>query len=74
MKAYKIEILIVDHDELGPEEIKQVIENTRYPNRCIMPQVQKIIQRDIGAWSDDHPLNNYGTMARAYQDIFGGDQ
>lgn len=57
MKAYKVTVLIVDHDQLGPEEITAVIENARYPNRCIMPDVKKIESCDIGPWEDEHPLN-----------------
>ncbi len=35
MKAYKVEILIVDHDKVGEEDIKSLIENAKYPNYCI---------------------------------------
>jgi hypothetical protein len=31
-KVYKVELLIIDHDGLGQDEITSVIENTRYPN------------------------------------------
>lgn len=76
MKAYKLEILIVDHDQCGADEIKSVIENQRYPNWCISPNVMSITERDIGEWHDDHPLNKYGTMARHYTDLFapGGEK
>ena len=60
MKVYKLEIMIIDHDNCGAEEIKDVIENARYPNRCIMPEVMSIKHADIGEWSDEHPLNNLG--------------
>ena len=72
MKAYKIEILVIDFDGIGEDEIKSVIENAKYPNRCINPAVMDTKERDIGDWSDDHPLNKYETMAQAYQDIFTG--
>lgn len=57
MKAYKIEILIINHEELSQEEIESVIENTIYSNRCISPEIWGIKEIDIGEWSDDHPLN-----------------
>ena len=57
MKAYKIEILIIDHDELGADEISKALEMARYPNHCISPDVKKVTAADIGEWSDDHPLN-----------------
>ncbi len=70
MNAYKIEILVIDHDELGEEELKTVIENTRYPNRCISPDVKKIEARDIGVWHDEHPLNLHATADAEYQRLF----
>ena len=57
MKAYKIELLIEDHDEIGIDQIIDVIENARYPNRCISPEVIGVMESDIGEWHDDHPLN-----------------
>jgi len=68
-KVFKIEILIIDHDQCGEEGVKDVIENARYPNRCISPHVMNIKSAEVD-WDDDHPLNNYGTMAAAYRDLF----
>jgi hypothetical protein len=70
MKAYKLEILVIDHDELGPEEIKDVIENIKYPNWCISPSVKSIIAREIGEWHDNHPLNLFSTMDGEYTRLF----
>lgn len=70
VKAYKIELLIVDHDELGPEEIKTVIENQKFPNWCISPNVMNVEERDIGEWGDDHLLNSLESMASEYERIF----
>lgn len=67
MKAYKIEILIIDHDKVG-EDIKHHIENARYPNRCIYPHVMNITETDIGPWTDDHPLNK--DLVNEYGRIF----
>jgi hypothetical protein len=69
MKAYKVELLIVDHDEIGPDEMKIVIENTRYPNHCISPDVMDIKSADIGEWSDNHPLN-YTNCIAEYKRLF----
>ncbi len=68
-KVYKIEILVIDHDQLGQAEVVRVIENTKYPNYCINPSVENIRSVDVD-WSDDHPLNNSGTSAAAYRDLF----
>ena len=70
MKAYKLEILIIDHDGCGAESIIQEIENQRYANDCITPQVMKIIEKDIGKWTDDHPLNSTETCGDEYQKLF----
>lgn len=71
MKAYKLEVLVIDHDGIGGEEIRDVLENTRYPNRCISPDVKNIIEKDIGEWDDDHPLNLHSKQDQAYREIFG---
>jgi hypothetical protein len=58
MKVYKLEVVVIDHDNIGGEDIKDVLENTRYPNRCISPEITDIKEVDIGEWDDNHPLNN----------------
>lgn len=70
MKAMKVELLIIDFDEIGEEEIKSVIENTKYPNRCIYPDVQNIETVDVGEWSDDHPLNLLDKQKEEYKRLF----
>ena len=70
MKAYKLEILIIDHDFLGAEEIQSVIENTKYPNWCISPEVKTVEERDIGEWEDSHPLNLRDKCEDEYRRIF----
>lgn len=56
MRAYKLTVLVVDHDSVG-EEIAEMIEDARYPNHCISPSVIDIQSVDIGEWDDSHPLN-----------------
>ncbi len=70
MKAYKLEILVIDHDECGPDDIASAIENARYPNRCISPKVKAIEEKDIGEWHDRHPLNLNSTSDEEYRRIF----
>lgn len=70
MKAYKLEILVIDHDHLGEGEIRSVLENTKYPNYCINPQVMRVDEREIGEWHDDHPLNNRDKVQQSYLDTF----
>lgn len=66
-KIYKVELLIIDHDDLGPAELKAVLEHTKYPNRCISPEVKQIETREV-EWSDDHPLNSTGLSAEEEYD------
>lgn len=73
MKAYKVVLLVVDHDELGDEEITEVIEHTRYPNHCVSPTVMTIEGADIGEWTDDHPLNSYDTMKPEFERLFSSE-
>jgi len=74
MKAYKIELLVIDFDGIGEEEIKSVIENAKYPNRCISPDVKSIECADIGEWDDDHPLNSSLTSDEEYNRLFGDNK
>ena len=46
-KLYTVILSILDLDELGADGIKDVIENTKYPNYCIDPKVIEISSVDI---------------------------
>lgn len=70
MKVYKIEIPVIDFDDIGEYDIREVLENAHYPNRCISPQVKSVEGRDIGEWTDEHPLNNRTTTDAAYRELF----
>lgn len=70
MKAYKIEMLVIDFDQLGERAIIETIETTRYPNHCISPSVRAIECRDIGLWDDNHPLNNKNKADAEYTRLF----
>ncbi len=70
MKVYKIEVMIIDHDGLGPEGIRSAIQNARYANHCISPKVVGVEERDIGEWNDDHPLNKTATTLDEFRRLF----
>lgn len=72
VKVFKVEILVIDFDGLGAEEVKNTLENTRYPNRCIDPTVMDINEAEV-EWSDDHPLNHRDLVKKVYKEIFNGD-
>jgi len=69
MKAYKLEILVIDFDEVGVG-IPEMIENAKYPNHCISPHVMSVQEADIGEWDDEHPLNKRATMKEYFKEIF----
>ncbi len=70
MKVHKVVLSIVDLDGVGADDIKIVIENTRYPNRCISPRVEGIETVDIGEFTDDHPLNFTKTASEEFKKLF----
>jgi hypothetical protein len=70
MKAYKIEILVIDFDNLGETGIKQELDNARFPNDCISLDVKSITVKDIGEWTDEHPLNKLATCDAEYHRLF----
>ncbi len=70
MKAYEITLRIIDIDEIGRDEIRMVLENTKYPNHCISPNVSEVREADIGEWDDDHLLNKRDTAEPEWQRLF----
>ena len=66
MKVYKVELSILDFEEIGEEDIKIMLENTKY----LYPKVISIDSREIGEWSDDHPLNHSSTQLHELKRIF----
>ena len=67
---YKVELMVMDFDGLGADGIKEEIENTRYANHCINPEVMACEERDIGEWSDEHPLNQRDKADAEYRRLF----
>ena len=70
MKAYKIEVLIIDFEGLGEQLIREELEDANFPNDCISIKVKNIEGKDIGEWHDDHPLNKRLTCDEEYRKLF----
>lgn len=68
-KVYKLEVMVIDHEMIGEEEIISLIESSRQ----ISPDVIKAEMRDIGVWNDDHPLNKIGSEEE-YERLFHQDK
>ncbi len=69
MKAYKIVVLFLDHDDIGPDEAAQLIENARLPNHIIPGTVMSVEMCDIGEWDDEHPLNTRGAKKAMFDEM-----
>jgi hypothetical protein len=66
MKVHRVEVLVIDFDELGADAVGAVLESTRYPNRCISPRIITTRTYDVGEWDDSHPLNQTNTDIEHY--------
>lgn len=71
MQIIKLTVIVVDMDGIGADCVKDAIENASYSNRCIAPEVKSIDVRDIGVWSDTHPLNKTDTVDDELHRLFG---
>lgn len=70
MEVIKLIVSVIDFERLGAQEVAQTIENANFPNDCISPDVRSVEVRDIGAWSDEHPLNHAHTAAAEFNRLF----
>lgn len=71
VRVYRMEVLVIDHDQLGPDGARSALENARYPNDCMSPKVVALDERLLD-WSDDHPLNKRDGWKPAYEALFAG--
>ena len=69
-KAHLLQVLIIDHEALGVDDVERTLEDTKYPNRCISPHVIKSQSADIGNWEDDNPLNFSDQQAAEVERLF----
>lgn len=69
-KVHRIEVLVIDHDDVGADGVRELLEHTRYPNRAIRPHVMAVESREV-EWSDEHPLNHAETQGDACRELFG---
>lgn len=65
MKAYKLEVLVIDFEGHGLESIEQELEYCHH----FSFQIKDTKVSDIGEWSDDHPLNKGATCKQAYKEL-----
>jgi hypothetical protein len=71
--ALKVTLLIIDHDGVG-ERVKDIIEEQKFPNRCISPWVMDVESVDLGEWRDSHPLNFASSKKEEFEELFPTDR
>ena len=69
MKAYKVEVLVLDFEDMPEGEIVYFIESIKH----LYPRVMSIQSKEIGEWDDDHPLNKIDTVKQTYEDLWKND-
>ncbi len=65
VRVFRLEVMVVDHDEIGEAGIREVFASTKFPNRCIRPHVVSAESREVVWETEDaqlgqiktHPLN-----------------
>lgn len=69
MKAYKVELLVLDFENIGVCE-----ETFREDFEYFISRVMSIQSKDIGEWDDDHPLNQRDQSRQFYEELFKEEQ
>lgn len=66
MKAVKVEIVVIDFEGVGAEDIAVTLANNKYCHGMVLSTQTA----DIGPWDDDHPLNQRATWKAEAERIF----
>lgn len=70
MKVHKVTLLVIDHNDVGADDVATTLENTNYPADCISPRVVSVETAEV-AWQDDDPLNHRQAHREAFAALFG---
>lgn len=70
MKVHKVTLLVIDHNDVGADDVATTLENTNYPADCISPRVVSVETAEV-AWQDDDPLNHRQSHREAFAALFG---
>ena len=70
MKVHRIVLYVIDFEGLGADNVCTELKETSYANDCISPKILDVQTRDIGEWSDDHPLNKTSTVTSTIAALF----
>ena len=69
MKAHLLQVLVIDHEALGADEVERILEDTNYPNHCISPNVISSQVADIEKYYVS-PLNFSDQQATEVERLF----
>lgn len=68
-KVYKVVLCHVDHDGIGPDDFRTLLQEANLGNHVTAGTVLSIEERDV-EWSDEHPINQRNTMVKAFEELF----
>jgi hypothetical protein len=66
MNAHKVELLILDGENISREDVVYFLENVKY----LWPKVLSIKTKEIEDWNDDHPLNKGENLHEGIEELF----
>lgn len=69
VQVHKVTLMVVDHDGLGADGLRVVLEETQYPNHCAWPQVARVETVNVD-WVDDNPLNYEAKWRAEFERLF----
>lgn len=72
MKVYQITLQAFDFYDYGAEEVKNILEEALHNISNVTINVRSMEEREIGVWTDDHPLNRRETKEWEWRRLFGG--
>lgn len=66
MKVYKIELMVMNHENVSDKDIETILEDVRH----LYPTVVSMESKEIGEWTNDHPLNKHAEWKPIYNELF----
>jgi hypothetical protein len=67
-RVYKIELMVVDLADDGPQDVALLIEDA-LSSFAVLPRVASVEERQF-EWNKDHPLNSSRGWQKAFADLF----
>lgn len=68
-KVYRIVLLHIDHDDIGSDQLKCLLEECSLGNHITAGSVMSVEEAEV-EWDDDHPLNEHATQEQEFRVLF----